>query len=176
MYTAGSRGEAKFTPESLGLLRREAMPWTGWGLTDVDVWAPLIPNLARASSLGLFLFTKDLGGFLREGRGRESTEWLPGEWAALVTPWDPPGWLYWHRNRAWAALVHADDVADLLARLCPTPGWRVRAADQVSVLSWLPITPRPHLLGQLSLSLLCSFGSPLCQWLLHHGGRGRGWH
>lgn len=62
------------------------MPWTGWSLTDTDAWAPLIPNLARASSLGLFFFRKLFGGFLREGRGPKPTECLPGEWAALVAP------------------------------------------------------------------------------------------
>lgn len=49
------------------------MPRTGGGLTDMGTWAPLIPSLARASSLGLFFFMKLFGGFLREGRGPTST-------------------------------------------------------------------------------------------------------
>lgn len=49
------------------------------GLTERGEWAPVIPSLARASSLGLFFFRKLLGGLLREGRGQESVR--------RVTPW-----------------------------------------------------------------------------------------
>lgn len=85
-HTAVSRGKARSTPESLGLPSRAALPWLGWGLTEGDERAPLIPSFARASSLGLFIFMKVLGGLLREEEPHESTGRFPGEQATRLPP------------------------------------------------------------------------------------------
>ena len=134
------------------------------------------PQLSQSLILGVvFLHERRWGPPERSKRSRvhRVTPWGVG---SPGHPRDPPGWLHWHRNRTRAALVHADDVADLPAGLCPPSGRGVRAADQVSVLCGLRIGTRPRLLGRLSLSLSCGFGPPSCQWLLHYRGRRRGWH
>ena len=56
-----------------GLRSRAATLWTRRHLTCGGDEAPLIPSLARASSLGLFFFRKLWEGFLKEGRGHEFT-------------------------------------------------------------------------------------------------------
>lgn len=89
---AESREKAPW-PESLELLSRAATA-PGMGrpnLTKGGDWAPLIPSLARASSLGLFFFRKLWGGFLREGKGQGSAGFPPGEWA--VPPGPGPTWM-----------------------------------------------------------------------------------
>lgn len=87
-----SLGRRPRGPESLELLSRAAAPRVGRpSLTKGGDWAPLIPSLARASSLGVFFFRKLWGGFLREGKGQGSAGFPPGEWA--VPPGPGPTWM-----------------------------------------------------------------------------------
>lgn len=87
-------------------------------LTEGGEWVPLIPSLARASSLGSFFFQKALGVLAGEGRGHQVHGVIPCR-GRLPPPGSPPGRLYGHRHRPRAALVHPDNVADFPARFWP---------------------------------------------------------